>query len=128
MSVTGVLGAFAAIGPESENGSADAGHRRSYAAVARNAAMVGAPIALAAVAVATARRKSAEQATNAPVVAGVGALAARATGKAAASKARRYRPKNIVRYYGLGVVISTLERDSTRKALIATLKWIQKRS
>lgn len=49
------------------------------------------------------------------------------TAGAARTKARR-RPRSLVRYYGLGVVIAALERDSTRKAVIGVLKLAQKRA
>jgi len=48
---------------------------------------------------------------------------------AAAGVARkRHKPKNLARYYGIGVLISALERDSTRKALLTGLKWMQRRA
>jgi hypothetical protein len=41
---------------------------------------------------------------------------------------KRPKPKNLVRYYGIGVLISALERDSSRKVLLTGLKWMQRRA
>jgi hypothetical protein len=49
-------------------------------------------------------------------------------GGGAKAKAKRRRPRSLLRYYGLGVVIAALERESTRKAVIAGLKLAQKRA
>lgn len=50
---------------------------------------------------------------------------ARPTG---AGKVARHKPRNIMRYYSIGLLISLLERDTTRKALIAGLKWARQRA
>ncbi len=44
------------------------------------------------------------------------------------AKARRHKPKSVARYYGLTLLINALERDATRKAVLAGLKWARKRS
>lgn len=128
MSVAIALNVFAAMGPVSRNGNAPSDRQRRYAALARNTAVVAVPLVLAGVAAAGVRRRSAGRGTSAPAAAGLSAVAARATGKIAPTRAKRHRPKNVVRYYGLSMLISALERDATRKAIITTLKWMQKRS
>lgn len=51
------------------------------------------------------------------------------TAKGAAGVARkRHKPKNVARYYGIGLLIGALERDSSRKALLTGLKWMQRRA
>ena len=57
-----------------------------------------------------------------------GAAARTSAGYAGRAKAKRRRPRSLLRYYGLGLVISALERESTRKAVIAGLKLAQKRA
>ena len=129
MSVAIAWGAFAAVGPESRNGSGSSSHQRSFTDVARSVAIAAVPIVLAGAVAAGARRRSTEHGTStAGPAAGLSAIAAQAAGKVAPARAKRYRPKNFVRYYGLSVLISALERESTRKAIITTLKWVQKRS
>ncbi|MDB5074743.1 MAG: hypothetical protein JWO42_922 [Chloroflexi bacterium] len=41
---------------------------------------------------------------------------------------KRHKPNNRMRYYGLTLLINALERDRTRKAVIAGLKLAQKRA
>ena len=55
-------------------------------------------------------------------------LATTAKGAAAGIARKRPKPKNLARYYGIGVLINALERDSTRKALLTGLKWMQRRA
>lgn len=128
MSVAIVASMLGAVGPESRNGSTPSDEGPSYGALARNVAVVALPVLLAGAAAVAARRRQAGQTQGEQGGARPLAFATRKAGNLAPAKAKRYRPKNLVRYYGLGVVISTLERDSTRKAIIATLKWMQKRS
>lgn len=40
----------------------------------------------------------------------------------------RRKPRNLVRYYGIGLLITLIERDVTRKIVLTTLKWMQKRA
>lgn len=42
--------------------------------------------------------------------------------------ASRRKPKNLLRYYGITILINALERESTRKAVLATLKWARQRA
>jgi hypothetical protein len=80
----------------------------------KSALIVAIPVALAAAAVLQRRR------------AGVSAVAkVNPIGKIAA---KRHKPKSRMRYYGLGLLINALERDGTRKAVIAGLKLAQRRA
>jgi hypothetical protein len=81
------------------------------------ALMVIAPIALAGTAVYLVQQRRTESAP-----------ARSAGGSAAKARPKRRRPRSLLRYYGLGLVISALERESTRKAVIAGLKLAQKRA
>jgi hypothetical protein len=47
---------------------------------------------------------------------------------AARKGAERRRPRNAMRYYGIGVLIGALERDVTRKVIIAALKYARQRA
>jgi hypothetical protein len=49
-------------------------------------------------------------------------------GARAAAVGKRHRPRNIVRYYALGLLINVLERDSTRKALLSVLRAARNRA
>ena len=40
----------------------------------------------------------------------------------------RRRPRNVMRYYGMGMLIGALERDATRKLIIAGLKYARQRA
>lgn len=105
-------------GPASSNGASDpAAHDSTAGAVPwlRTAIAIVAPALVLVIAGLVRGRR--------PADAGVAV-------KDAASKVARPRrkPKNLLRYYGIGLLINGLERDATRKALIATLKWAQKRA
>jgi len=41
---------------------------------------------------------------------------------------KRHKPNNRMRYYGLALLINALERDRTRKAVIAGLRLAQRRA
>jgi hypothetical protein len=43
-------------------------------------------------------------------------------------KARRSKPRKMLRYYGISLLIGALERDITRKAVIAGLKLARARA
>lgn len=43
-------------------------------------------------------------------------------------RGERRRPRNLMRYYGMGVLISALERDTTRKVIVAGLKYARQRA
>jgi hypothetical protein len=98
-------------------------------------ALVVVPVALIAVAVVQRRRNGPSASVKLPVggvklpVGGVKLPVGGVKLTAGGTKPhmRRHKPKNRMRYYGLGLVINALERDSTRKAMIAGLKLAQKR-
>jgi|GEM_PF-2490784 len=84
------------------------------------------PLGAMALIMALRRRSDSEDAAD---VASTVKDVATSTKDAAAGVARkRHKPKNLARYYGIGVLISALERDSTRKALLTGLKWMQRRA
>jgi hypothetical protein len=105
-------------------------------------ALVAVPVALIAVAVVQRRRNGSSASVKLPVggvklqaggmklpVGGVKLPVGGVKLTAGGTKphVKRHKPKNRMRYYGLGLVINALERDSTRKAMIAGLKLAQKR-
>ena len=55
-------------------------------------------------------------------------VATTAKGAAAGVARKRHKPKNVARYYGIGLLIGALERDSSRKVLLTGLKWMQRRA
>ncbi len=80
----------------------------------KSALLVAIPVALVAAAVVQRRRNGGDAVAKLKVA-----------GKATA---KRHKPKSRMRYYGLGLLINALERDSTRKAVIAGLKLAQRRA
>jgi hypothetical protein len=90
----------------------------------KSALIVAIPVVLAAAALLQRRRNGGT--TVAKLHPG-GKIAAKlnAGGKVAA---KRHKPKSKMRYYGLGLLINALERDGTRKAVIAGLKLAQRRA
>jgi len=108
-------------GPNGHGSGASGKQGPSLDSVAKQRSMqsmiVLAPLLLAATAAALAMRRNAQ-----------GTAADRMSTATGRPKHRRHRPNNMLRYYGLGMLISALERDSTRKAVILGLKWAQKRA
>jgi hypothetical protein len=43
-------------------------------------------------------------------------------------RGNKHRPRNLMRYYGMGVLINALERDATRKLIVAALKYARQRA
>jgi hypothetical protein len=119
-------------------------------------ALIAVPLALIAVAVVQRRRNGSQTSVKLPTSGGkmqerlggatalrqggarlqsLGGATALRLGGARAQKlaggkpqGKRHKPNNRMRYYGLALLINALERDRTRKAVIAGLKLAQKRA
>jgi hypothetical protein len=76
-----------------------------------------APLLVAGIATYFVRRRSTEHAAG-----------GKAEGSVGKGKSRRRRPHNFFRYYGLAILISALEREATRRAVIGLLRWAQRRA
>jgi hypothetical protein len=48
--------------------------------------------------------------------------------RAGKSMAPKHKPKNMLRYYGITMLINALEREATRKMVLAALKWARQRA
>jgi hypothetical protein len=74
------------------------------------------------------RRRSGMQDTASAQVKTTGnALVSQMKGTVGKVRPARRKPRNLVRYYSIGMLIMLLERDLTRKVLLTLLKWMQKR-
>ena len=91
-------------------------------------ALIALLLPLGAMALIMALRRRSDSEDAADVVSTVKDVATSAKDVAAGVARKRHKPKNLARYYGIGVLISALERDSTRKALLTGLKWMQRRA
>ena len=82
----------------------------------RDVALLLVPVALLATAVVVQRRRG---------TAATGALPG-ANGPVAGQIKARQKPRRIIRYYALGLLINALEHESTRKAVVVALKAARK--
>jgi hypothetical protein len=73
------------------------------------------PVVLSAVIIIRRQRRATQPATPA-------SLNGSSPSRTATTGRPRHRPRSIVRYYTLGLLISLLERESTRKALLSALR------
>ena len=85
--------------------------------VPKEALLAVVPVLIAALgAAALTRRRSSDTSAQAP-------LTERLQARGGSRK-----PRNLMRYYSIGLLINMLERDATRKALITGLKWARHRA
>jgi hypothetical protein len=140
MNVADGLKRLKRTGPEMMNGAGGSSDPEGAApASAPGALMAALPVALLlGGAVFALRRRSqvetaaerAQAKRSAAVAQAKRSAAAAAQVKDRVRKARpgRRRPRNVVRYYSIGLLIALIERDVTRKVLVSTLKMMQKRA
>lgn len=128
MNVTESLKRLRRTGPESNNGTSTVPKKLAATApMGGTRSIVLIVVPLLALGVAAGLQQYRRVSTPAPVERTRGVME-RTRGAMGKATAKRRKPRSLVRYYGMGVLINALERDATRKMIIATLKLMQKRA
>jgi len=113
------------VGGDDPGGNADSG---ASASLPGPQALLALLLPLGAMALIVALRRRSDMGDVTDVATKVKDVATTAKGATAGVARKRHKPKNVARYYGIGLLIGALERDSSRKALLTGLKWMQRRA